>query len=82
MITQPIFCFLFFRLVFEDNENGLFTVTLFKKVIDEFKLHARDNKYVTAWWRFPYFSPLRRRKGKIPTTPARPNEFMYFIFIS
>lgn len=31
-------------LVFEDNEHGLFTVTLFKKVVDEFKLHARDKK--------------------------------------
>jgi len=35
---------LFCRLVFEDNEHGLFTVTLFKKVVDEFKLHARDKK--------------------------------------
>ena len=28
---------LFYRLVFEDNEHGLFTVTLFKKVVDETK---------------------------------------------
>ncbi|XP_031562673.1 V-type proton ATPase subunit C 1-B-like isoform X1 [Actinia tenebrosa] len=34
------------KLVFEDNEHGLFTVTLFRKVIDEFKLHARDNKFL------------------------------------
>ncbi|KAK3754601.1 hypothetical protein QZH41_019969 [Actinostola sp. cb2023] len=34
------------KLVFEDNENGLFTVTLFKKVVDEFKHHARDNKFL------------------------------------
>ncbi|CAH3194373.1 unnamed protein product, partial [Porites evermanni] len=33
-------------LVFEDNEHGLFTVTLFKKVVDEFKLHARDKKFL------------------------------------
>lgn len=32
------------RLVFEDNEHGLYTVTLFKKVVDEFKVHARDKK--------------------------------------
>lgn len=35
---------LFYRLVFEDNEHGLYTVTLFKKVVDEFKVHARDKK--------------------------------------
>ena len=35
---------LFYRLVFEDNEDGLFTVTLFKKVVDEFKPKARDKK--------------------------------------
>ncbi|XP_068722243.1 V-type proton ATPase subunit C-like [Montipora capricornis] len=34
------------RLVHEDNEHGLFTVTLFKKVVDEFKHHARDKKFL------------------------------------
>ncbi|XP_074616107.1 V-type proton ATPase subunit C-like [Acropora palmata] len=34
------------RLVHEDNEHGLFTVTLFKKVVDEFKHHAREKKFL------------------------------------
>ncbi|XP_032220773.1 V-type proton ATPase subunit C [Nematostella vectensis] len=34
------------KLLFEDNEHGLFTVTLFKKVLEEFKHHARDNKFL------------------------------------
>eukprot|EP00794_Sanderia_malayensis_P017014 gene17014-18728_t len=34
------------KLLFEDNENALFSVTLFKKVVDEFKLHAREKKFV------------------------------------
>lgn len=34
------------RLVWEDNEHGLFTVTLFKKVVDEFKHHAREKKFL------------------------------------
>ncbi|KAL7642174.1 UNVERIFIED_CONTAM: hypothetical protein RMT77_006735 [Armadillidium vulgare] len=34
------------KLVYEDNDHGLFTVTLFNKVIDEYKLHARENKFV------------------------------------
>ncbi|XP_063606883.1 V-type proton ATPase subunit C-like [Penaeus indicus] len=34
------------RLVFEDHDHGLFTVTLFSKVVDEYKLHARENKFI------------------------------------
>lgn len=33
------------KLIFEDNEYGLFTVTLFKKVVDEYKHHCRENKF-------------------------------------
>lgn len=32
------------RLLFEDNESGLFSVTLFRKAIDDFKHKARENK--------------------------------------
>ncbi|XP_041971416.1 V-type proton ATPase subunit C isoform X3 [Aricia agestis] len=34
------------QLVHQDNDYGLFTVTLFKKVVDEFKLHARERKFI------------------------------------
>ncbi|KOC59771.1 V-type proton ATPase subunit C [Habropoda laboriosa] len=34
------------QLITEDSEYGLFTVTLFKKVIEEFKLHAREKKFI------------------------------------
>lgn len=34
------------QLVSQDQDYGLFTVTLFKKVVDEFKLHAREKKFV------------------------------------
>lgn len=34
------------QLVYEDSEHGLFTVTLFEKVKDEFRLHCRENKFV------------------------------------
>ncbi|KAL0108456.1 hypothetical protein PUN28_015182 [Cardiocondyla obscurior] len=33
-------------LITQDSEYGLFTVTLFKKVMDEFKLHAREKKFI------------------------------------
>ena len=32
------------RFVTEDNEFGLFTVTVFQKVVDEFKSKARDKR--------------------------------------
>ncbi|KAM0731583.1 V-type proton ATPase subunit C [Formica fusca] len=34
------------QLITQDSEYGLFTITLFKKVIDEFKLHAREKKFI------------------------------------
>lgn len=34
------------RLLFEDNDSGLFSVTLFRKAIDDFKHKARENKYI------------------------------------
>lgn len=34
------------QLISQDQDYGLFTVTLFKKVVDEFKLHAREKKLV------------------------------------
>ncbi|XP_043488218.1 V-type proton ATPase subunit C isoform X3 [Polistes fuscatus] len=34
------------QLIVEDSEYGLFTITLFKKVIEEFKLHAREKKFI------------------------------------
>ncbi|KAF7381422.1 hypothetical protein HZH66_013816 [Vespula vulgaris] len=34
------------QLITEDSEYGLFTITLFKKVIEEFKLHAREKKFI------------------------------------
>lgn len=34
------------QVVVKDNDYALFTVTLFKKVIDEFKLHARENRFI------------------------------------
>ncbi|CAI9540250.1 unnamed protein product [Staurois parvus] len=34
------------KMIAEDAEGGLFTVTLFRKVIDEFKIKARENKFI------------------------------------
>lgn len=34
------------QLITQDADFGLFNVTLFKKVVEEFKLHAREKKFV------------------------------------
>ncbi|XP_018321542.1 V-type proton ATPase subunit C [Agrilus planipennis] len=34
------------QLICQDGEYGLYSVTLFKKVVDEFKLHARERKFI------------------------------------
>ncbi|KAK2887070.1 hypothetical protein QQF64_013966 [Cirrhinus molitorella] len=34
------------KLLFEDQESGLFSVTLFRKAIDDFKHKARENKFM------------------------------------
>lgn len=34
------------QMITQDNDYALCTVTLFKKVVDEFKLHARERKFV------------------------------------
>lgn len=33
------------KLVYEDNEHGLFNVTVFKKNLDDFKMHCRENRF-------------------------------------
>ncbi|CAG9854270.1 unnamed protein product [Phyllotreta striolata] len=34
------------ELIIQDGDYGLFTVSLFKKVVEEFKLHAREKKFI------------------------------------
>ncbi|XP_039604833.1 V-type proton ATPase subunit C 1-A [Polypterus senegalus] len=34
------------KKIMEDSEGGLFTVTLFKKAVEDFKIKARENKFV------------------------------------
>ncbi|XP_074659871.1 V-type proton ATPase subunit C 1-A-like [Tubulanus polymorphus] len=34
------------RMLYEDNEHGLFTVSLFKRAVDEYKHKCRENKFI------------------------------------
>jgi len=40
------------KLLHEDGEHCLYTVTLFAKVVDEYKLHARENKFVVRDFKY------------------------------
>ncbi|KAG8124271.1 hypothetical protein E2320_019584 [Naja naja] len=40
------------KMIAEDSEGGLFTVTLFRKVIDDFKTKARENKFMVREFYF------------------------------
>uniref|UniRef100_A0A1W7RBM9 V-type proton ATPase subunit C n=1 Tax=Agkistrodon contortrix contortrix TaxID=8713 RepID=A0A1W7RBM9_AGKCO len=40
------------KMIAEDAEGGLFTVTLFRKVIDDFKTKARENKFMVREFYF------------------------------
>ncbi|CAH1247826.1 ATP6V1C1 [Branchiostoma lanceolatum] len=34
------------KMIYEDHDHGLFTVTMFTRVVDEYKHHARENRFV------------------------------------
>lgn len=40
------------RMIAEDAEGGLFTVTLFRKVMDDFKAKARENRFMVREFYF------------------------------
>lgn len=40
------------NLIFEDDDHGLFTVTLFYKVVDEYKVKARERKFVVRDFKY------------------------------
>ncbi|KAE8605073.1 hypothetical protein XENTR_v10014958 [Xenopus tropicalis] len=40
------------KMIAEDAEGGLFTVTLFRKVMDDFKAKARENKFIVREFLF------------------------------
>eukprot|EP00118_Oscarella_pearsei_P028541 m.2421 g.2421 ORF g.2421 m.2421 type:complete len:389 (+) comp8648_c0_seq2:22-1188(+) len=50
------------KKLYEDNEHGLYTVTLFRKVVDEYKLHARENKFIVRDFVFDTSSQKAERQ--------------------
>lgn len=61
------------KRIHEDAEYGLFTVSLFKKVVDEYKLHARENKFIVRDFVFDQLSieAERQELAKLETDVKR-----------
>uniref|UniRef100_A0A8C9UZ76 V-type proton ATPase subunit C n=1 Tax=Scleropages formosus TaxID=113540 RepID=A0A8C9UZ76_SCLFO len=45
LVTLLVVHTLYAHKIFEDQESGLFTVTLFRKAVDDFRHKARENKF-------------------------------------
>lgn len=72
------------QLVSQDNDYGLFTVTLFKKVAEEFKHHAREKKYdVLAFDNYYSFYILYKFISILVMKFSLfcQTQFIYFLFI-
>jgi len=53
------------ELIFQDKDSGLFTVTLFKKVVEDFKLAAREQKWIVRKYeRTEGLDPAEMKKMK------------------
>ncbi|ELW72032.1 V-type proton ATPase subunit C 2 [Tupaia chinensis] len=52
------------KLIAEDNEGGLFTVTLFRKVIDDFKIKAKENKFTVREFYYDE-NEIRREREEV-----------------
>jgi len=53
------------ELIFQDKDAGLFTVTLFKKVVEDFKLAAREQKWIVRKYeRTEGLDPAEMKKMK------------------
>lgn len=62
------------ELVAQDKDAGLWTVTLFKKVVEDFKLKARDNKWIVRKYeRTEGMDPADMTKLKAEKTRLKKN---------
>jgi V-type H+-transporting ATPase subunit C len=52
------------ELIMEDAEFGLFTVTVFRKVVEEYKLHAREKRFAVREYEYDPKALEEERKEK------------------
>nr|KAF6307604.1 ATPase H+ transporting V1 subunit C2 [Myotis myotis] len=63
------------KLIFEDKEGGLFTVTLFRKVIDDFKARAKENKFMVREFYYDEKEITREREEMTRLLSAKKQQY-------
>ncbi|XP_032508440.1 V-type proton ATPase subunit C 2 isoform X3 [Phocoena sinus] len=65
------------KLIAEDNECGLFTVTLFRKVIDDFKTKAKENKFTVREFYYDEKEIKREREEMTRLLSDRKQQYVW-----
>lgn len=63
------------KLICEDKEGGLFTVTLFRKVIDDFKARAKENKFMVREFFYDEKEIAREREEMARLLTAKKQQY-------
>lgn len=63
------------QLIYQDNDHALVSITCFKKVVDEFKQRARENKFVVR--DFAYDEEQLKSGRYLLTAQFQNNNFLY-----
>ncbi|XP_008160637.2 V-type proton ATPase subunit C 2 isoform X2 [Eptesicus fuscus] len=63
------------KLICEDKEGGLFTVTLFRKVIDDFKARAKENKFTVREFYYDEKEITREREEMARLLTAKKQQY-------
>ncbi|XP_036288466.1 V-type proton ATPase subunit C 2 isoform X3 [Pipistrellus kuhlii] len=63
------------KLICEDKEGGLFTVTLFRKVIDDFKARAKENKFMVREFYYDEKEITREREEMARLLTAKKQQY-------
>ncbi|XP_027996191.2 V-type proton ATPase subunit C 2 isoform X6 [Eptesicus fuscus] len=64
------------KLICEDKEGGLFTVTLFRKVIDDFKARAKENKFTVREFYYDEKEITREREEMARLLTAKKQQYV------
>ncbi|XP_036288467.1 V-type proton ATPase subunit C 2 isoform X4 [Pipistrellus kuhlii] len=64
------------KLICEDKEGGLFTVTLFRKVIDDFKARAKENKFMVREFYYDEKEITREREEMARLLTAKKQQYV------
>ncbi|KAK1333288.1 hypothetical protein QTO34_006829 [Cnephaeus nilssonii] len=63
------------KLICEDKDGGLFTVTLFRKVIDDFKARAKENKFTVREFYYDEKEITREREEMARLLTAKKQQY-------